>query len=206
MSGHFYFKSCLMKLRFLPPAILILLVTSCSTKPDYKPERILSPQQQENLIRSVIRYISEIPKSANLETRLDKQFDSYYEEQVAKHHLDYFHSILETGDVYLLVSRKAQSIREKRVATGIHLKMPGDSISFYHEVFRSWKMEESELQKKGYLLFDLMVKGEDLSPYLPANSGKEEYIEFPDANTWYDTVGRSWVSKLFDPQKSFNEQ
>lgn len=184
---------------------MIFLVAGCSKTPDYKPEKVLTPEKQAKLMQAVIRYLAKLPEKASLETRFEKQFDSYYEDQIDKHHLDLFHSNQESGDAYLLISRQAQSIHQKRVATGIHLRMAVDTISFYHEVFRTWKMEESELQQKGLLLFDTMVKGGDLTPYLPANSGKEEYIEFPDANTWYDTIGRKWVSKLFDPESSYNK-
>ena len=64
-------------------------------------------------------------------------------------------------------------------------------------------MTEDELAIKGEFLFDLLVKGKDLSPYFPQNSGKEEYIEFPDEHTYYDTINRVWVSDLIDPLSSY---
>jgi hypothetical protein len=40
-----------------------------------------------------------------------------------------------------------------------------------------------------------MVRSEDLRPYHNENSGKEEYIEFPDAHVHFDTLRRVSVSK-----------
>jgi len=46
--------------------------------------------------------------------------------------------------------------------------------------------------EKSMMLFDLMIKGEDLSPYYPQNSGKEEFIELSDERTYFDTEERRW--------------
>jgi len=86
----------------------------------------------------------------------------------------------------------------KRVGTGVCLRFEGDSITYYNEVFRTWKMPEEELAEKGGLLFSKMVRGEDLTPYYNANSGKEEYIEFPDDQVRFDTLRRVWVSAQGD--------
>src|SRR5690625_6390117 len=44
-----------------------------------------------------------------------------------------------------------------------------------------------------------MIDSNDLSIYYPENSGSEEYIEFPNAYTQFDTATRRWVSTLFNP-------
>jgi hypothetical protein len=48
--------------------------------------------------------------------------------------------------------------------------------------------------EKGQMLFVKMIQGKDLSPYYPQNSGKEEYIEFPDEMVKFDTDKRRWLT------------
>lgn len=70
-----------------------------------------------------------------------------------------------------------------------------DSLTAYEEVFRTWKMVPDTLARRSELLFDKMVKGESLDPYLTKNSGGVEYIEFPDDRTYYDKLSRTWKLK-----------
>lgn len=154
---------------------------------------------EQQMLHHIIRFTSRLPpKGATHDNKFDAQFDDHYQKQVEQHRIDLFHRDSSTSDIYLLVSRIAPSMSVKRVGTGVHLRMAGDSVTYYNEVFRTWKMAEDELAKKGAMLFTKMVKGEDLKPYYNANSGKEEYIEFPDVNVHFDTLRRVWLSKQTD--------
>jgi hypothetical protein len=48
------------------------------------------------------------------------------------------------------------------------------------------------LKNRSYLLFDRMVKGESLEPYLTKSAG-DQYIEFPDDKVFYDVENRRWT-------------
>lgn len=156
-------------------------------------------QTQQAYLETIIRYVGHMPKKATYETRFDTAFSEFYADQVEKHRVDLVHMDTASGQTFLLVSRIAPSLHVKRVATGIKLQMSGDSLTQYEEVFRTWKMPEEELAKKGGMLFSKMVRGEDLSPYYPQHSGKEEYIEFPDEQTRYDATLRRWVTGRMMP-------
>jgi hypothetical protein len=188
---------------FLSLFLLSTLLFSCSeTSPaGEKP----SEEIEKMLLAKIIRYVGHLPKNADDTTKFDTIYDAEYTLQAAKHRIELYHKDNNTGDVYLLVSRIAPSLKLKRVAIGIHLRMEGDSIAYYNEVFRTWKMEEEVLAKKGGLLYNLMAKGKDLSPYYPQNSGKEEYIEFPDEHTRFDAEKRTWVSDLENPLTPYYE-
>ena len=188
---------------FLSLLFFFTLLFSCSEAPPAgeKPGEDI----EKMLLARIIRYAGHLPKKADELTKFDTLYDRAYAEQAALHRIDLYHKDSNTGDVYLLVSRIAPSLKIKRVAIGIHLRMEGDSITHYNEVFRTWKMEEAALAQKGGMLFDLLVKGKDLSPYYPQNSGKEEYIEFPDEHTRFDTEKRVWVADLENPLAPYYE-
>ncbi len=186
--------------------MLLFLLSCTSSTSNYNANEQLTPDQQKALVASVIRYAAELPKKATIENRMDTAWNSHYAEQVEKHRLDFYYTNPGTKDTYLMISRLAPSLKVKRVGIGIHLRMEGDSIAYYKEVFRTWKMPEDVLAEKGGKLFALMVKGRDLSPYYPENSGAQEYIEFPDANTYYDVEKRKWISKLENPVEELLRQ
>ena len=142
-----------------------------------------------------MRYLARPPENVTFEERFYKGYDKYYQEQTALHRLDaYF--IDSEGTHYFLISRRAPSLTDKRVATGGKMTMGEDgSLATYEEVFRTWKMPDTTLVKKSVMLFDLMVKSQPLDPYLTKNSWPEEYIEVPDDRTYYDLTARTWKTK-----------
>jgi hypothetical protein len=175
-----------------------LFITGCNQTPNYEANQHLTTDQQKHLAYSVMRYLGKLPGKANHQTKFNADFDDHYRALAESHKLDYYHKN-DDGTAFFLFSRIAPSIKEKYVAIGGYVKFDAaQNIIDYAEVFRTWKMTPEELAPKSLLLFDLMVRGEDLSPYYTANSGNEEYIEFPDANTTYDKNQRLWVSTLED--------
>lgn len=183
-------------LTLLATAVLWLSCQSASTNQEIEVEAA------QHLLEKIIRYTGDLPKKATHETKFDTVFNAFYAREIRKHRIDRYYKDENTGYTYLLVSRVAPSLAAKRVATGIKLRLEGDSIVYYNEVFRTWKMPEQELAEKAGMLFEKMVRGQDLSPYYPQNSGQEEYIEFPDPHTHFDEQKRRWVSSLeITPEK-----
>ncbi|MDO8969908.1 MAG: hypothetical protein Q7U74_04410 [Saprospiraceae bacterium] len=183
------------------PFLLLLVFLACQNTEKISPNIGQKPDEvlAQKMLGKIIRYAAKLPpKGATHENKFDPKFDEHYQKQAEEHRIDLYHRDSATSDIYLLVSRIAPSMTVKRVGTGIHLRMAGDSITYYNEVFRTWKMPEETLAQKGALLFSKMVRGEDLTPYYNANSGKEEYIEFPDDNVRFDTEKRVWISGLGD--------
>jgi hypothetical protein len=173
--------------------VCLVLIAGC--KKGYDPAEHLTAEEEYDQVWKIIRYLAKPPENLTFKERFYKGYDKYYQEQTSLHRLDaYF--VDKEGTHYFLVSRRAPSITDKRVATGGKLTQNADgSIATYEEVFRTWKMPDSILIRKSLMLFDLMVKGEPLDPYLTKNSWPEEYIEFPDDRTYYDVNDRTWKGR-----------
>jgi hypothetical protein len=169
----------------------LLAVSSCNQKDPYHPDRHLSNSEQQQILLTTVRYLGHLPRRATQATKFDPAFDEYYSKLALDFNMEgYFE---KDGYEYFLASRIAPSLIVKKVATGVKMQRdPEGNICYYEEVFRTWKFEVPETQEKGLMLFDKMVKGEDLSPYYPQNSGNDEYIEFPDAKVTYDVQNRIW--------------
>lgn len=173
--------------------LLSFVVMGCDSGKDYNPDSHLSVMEKDKVMAAVIRYLAKPPEGYESE-RFDKKHDAYYMEVAGRHKIANYY-IDSKGVHYFLITRPAASLMEKRVATGGKAKFDKDwNLIDYEEVFRTWKMKEEELNKKGLLLFDLMVKGQPLESYQMPTS-KEEYIEFPDQRTYYDKTSRSWKVK-----------
>lgn len=184
-------------MQVLKKTILVLLLgslailSSCNQKDPYHPDTNLSTSQQQQILLSTVRYLGHLPSRATHANKFDPAFDEYYSKLALDFNLEGYTE--KDGYEYFLASRIAPSIKEKKVATGVKMQRDADgNLTYYEEVFRTWKFVVPEMQEKGLMLFEKMVKGEDLSPYYPQNSGVEEFIEFPDAKVSYDVKDRIW--------------
>jgi hypothetical protein len=180
-----------MKLKILIFLAVLLGISACNPKDNYAPDKYLSEIQQKQILYSTIRYLGHLPNKGTHENKFDAQFDEYYSKLVLDFNLEAYYN--KNGDEYFLVSRIAPSLKVKKVAVGVKMNRDEDgNLLNYEEVFRTWKFEIPEMQEKGLMLFDKMVRGEDLKPYYPQNSGAEEFIEFPDEKVYYDVNERRW--------------
>lgn len=161
-------------------------------------------EEARDVIWSLVRYLGKLPGKATHYTKYDTYWDDHYQRVAELHRLDWLYRDETTGDLWLLVSRVAPSIHAKRVAIGIHLRMEQDSVTYYHEVFRTWKMPEEELKEKSMMLFGKMVRDEDLSMYYPEQAG-DAYIEFPNAEVYFDIENRYWVSTRENPLAAWRD-
>lgn len=182
-------------MRVLITLLTLMILGACTTSnKNYAPEAQLSDGEQKEILYTTIRYLGHLPKKGTHENKFEATFDEYYSKLALDYTLEAYHQ--KDGFEYFLVSRIAPSFKEKKVATGVRMKRDDNgTVISYEEVFRTWKFEVPEMLEKGLMLFDKMVKKEDLSPYYNANSGEEEYIEFPDGKVQFDTIERRWVVK-----------
>jgi hypothetical protein len=180
-------------------AISIAFTACNGSRPNYSADQHLSKTEQDSLAYSIIRYMGKLPGKANQKTKFDNTFDQEYKKTAAAHNMWFYHFDASNQLHYFLFTRIAPSIKLKYVAIGGYVKYNEQGlIEAYEEVFRTWKMPEQELREKSLLLFDRMVQQKDLSPYYPQNSGDEEFIEFPDPNTFFNKEKRMWESTLED--------
>lgn len=184
MNTSCFFASCL----------IFLALIGCGGR-EYAVSDYLNSEEEESLKYELIRYLGKLPKKANHQNKFDGQFDAYYKTLAQEHILEHYF-IDESGMHYFLISRVAPSLHVRRVATGGKFSRTEDgTIDYYEETFRTWKMPVEELQEKGAMLFDKMVKNEDLSPYFTINSGDDFYIQFPDGLVYYDAEERLWKTR-----------
>jgi len=175
--------------------LTFLLVQSCAFEKDYNPSTHLSVPAQDEMMGRIIRYMGKAPEGTSPEERLYKGYDEHYQDQKRLHRIDAYYIDKETH--YFLVSRIAPSLTEKRVAIGGRLRIDeSGNLSYYEELFRTWKMQPDTLAVKSAFLFDKMVRGGDLTPYWSSRSGKADFIEFPDDRTYFDVEMRIWRTKL----------
>ena len=166
----------------------------CNSKPDYNPDTQLTPTQKDAIMTAIVRYTSKKPEQATETDKFDPKYDSFYRATTSKMKFEQY--VAKGDDFYFLISQPAPSLVEKRNATGgrFRLNDSGEMIE-YEEIFRTWKMVPDTLRRRSYFLFDKMVNGESLEPWLTKNSNDVEYIEFPDDRTYFDVKGRKWEAK-----------
>jgi hypothetical protein len=175
---------------------LLFIISSCEQKQiNCNPDTYLSKTEQDSFNYKIIRYIQRLPKYATEENKFDTQFDVDYKNSLKDCSL-LFYYVDKENTIYFAVSKTAPSIKLKQTATVGKLNLAANgSITYYEEVFRTWKMEPNELATKTKMLFTKFIKNEDLSDYYTINSNPEFYIEFPDDINYYDIKLRKWETK-----------
>jgi len=194
-------------LKRLAMCLLLLAAFACSNNADvnrYAALNSLNDAEQEKFIYEIIRYMGKLAPQADHLNKLEDRFDEAYRSIASDHRLDLFHTDDATGFTFFLASRIAPSLHVRRIGIGGRMSVnESGEITHYEELFRTWRMPDKDLFEKGGMLFMKMINNEDLSPYYPENSGKEEYIEFPNSDTYFDTDERVWVSRLMNPKEVF---
>jgi hypothetical protein len=176
--------------------ILILLTfTVFSCAKNYDPANSLTKVQQDSLIYSVIRYSAKLPPNSNHDIKFDPQFDKYYKAVATDYDVRAY--VKQGDEYYFLLTRAARSITPMRESIGVKMKVVGDSIAAYEEVFRTWKMPEETMNERFPVLFEKMLNGESLEAYYPKSTG-DKYIEFPDGRFHFDKTERKWRDELYD--------
>ncbi len=175
---------------------LLTFLSRCNQADSYRAITELSIQERELVFPKIVRYIAKPPKMVKGGLRFDSRFDEYYKNAQQSFDWELFYIDPSTRIRYFLVSRDAPSLYKKRIGIGGSYQINQNEISNYREVFWTFKMKVPELNDKSAKLFKAMLKGEDLSPFYPQNSPEnEEWIEFPDATTYYDADSLFWRKK-----------
>jgi|688.fasta_scaffold25181_4 hypothetical protein len=186
-------------------SLMILQLFGCSEQSGENQLADLSENEKVAFRKEMIRYIGKKPEDASDENKFDAYFDGHYTTEEQAHQLErYIKS--KDGKVYFLFTRTAPSLTVKRVAIGGYVEFDknGDVVVL-EEVFRTWKMSPEKLSEVSSMLFSKMLDGEDLKPYYTENSGGVEYIEFPNAEVWYDKDKRKWMTSRINPLEEFQE-
>ncbi len=177
--------------------LMLLLAVACNNKNQVKLEefqvnKYLDENAQSEFIQKIIYKAGKWPKSATAKTVKHAHFAEDFEGEARMHTLKYYYPVGDT--IYFAYWKIAPSIKEKYRMTAGKLVMGEDEPIFYQELFRTWKFEPAIMEQKGAILFAKLLNGEDLTPYYIENSGEEEWIEFPDSETWWDMESEKWKS------------
>ncbi len=174
-----------------------LFLIACANKDPYDPNKYFTRAEQLQMINESVRYSAKLPPGATHESKFDTAFNWYYKIATSEYDLRAC-TPASDGGYYFLMTRKARSIWPAREAIGGKLKVDQElKLQEYEEVFRTWKMAEDSLGPRALELFDLMVKGKDLTPYYSKFKG-DRYIEFPDDRFIFDPKKRKWVDRAMD--------
>lgn len=173
---------------------VLFVVLSCDSSNNSIPSKQLSENEISIFKNQIVRYFEGSPKHVNRFQIFDSAHDSYYKAKANSAELMHYY-VDEDGFTYFAIARIAPSLKVKKVATIGRLKRDKDSLIYYEEICRTWKMDLPELKTKTKILFDKIVNKKDVSNYYTKNSQPDFWIEFPDERNFYNTKDRAWSLK-----------
>lgn len=178
--------------------VLSLLSLGCSKSKlktsDYLAVEQLSEEEVIKFKKLLIRDIGKLPKKANSTTKNESKFDDHYNQLVQQHDLIFYYPSPKSDTIYFAINRVAPSLYQKKVTIGGKTIIQNGNVEFLEESFRTFKMKEDELYSKTEKIFLSMLQQESLSAFKFKHTKPEEYIEFPDEFTWYNSQSREWES------------
>ncbi|QOI96922.1 MAG: hypothetical protein HRU69_05175 [Flammeovirgaceae bacterium] len=169
--------------------VFFIAFFSCSDKQD--PRNYFDDRQRDSLLADIITYIYVRPTGATWETRFNPEFRKFYVTSLPKFKLEKLYR--DKSDIYyFFIIRPARSA--EGVLRGVGGKFRIDdrgNITSFVEVYNTPVGPITELHKKGTELFNHMVKHGHVDEYLL----NDEYLEWPNAWTYYDTIRHEWLVK-----------
>ncbi|MFN3841063.1 MAG: hypothetical protein ACK4RF_10195 [Cyclobacteriaceae bacterium] len=169
--------------------IFSLMLFSCRDKHD--PDYYVNAQQRDSLLTDIITYIYVRPTGAAWDTRFNAQFRKFYVNSLPKFKLEKLYRD-QSGLYYFFLIRPARSAEGSLRGVGGKFKMDAQGrITSFEEVYNTPVGALTELRKKGSELFTHMTKHGNVDAYLL----NDEYLEWPNAWTYYDTIRHEWLIK-----------
>jgi hypothetical protein len=187
-----------MKFKFFNSYLFIVgLTIACATKDKkYSPSNCLPTDRQNQILRQMVRYSNKLAPEATHKTKFNSEFNWYYERAFSESRILF--CFKENDTCQLLVARKARSVVPMEEGIAIKVKLnQQDSLVYYEEVFRMWKMPTDSLISRGNYLFDRMTNKKDLTIYY-SRFQKDRFIEFPDQRFTFDIKNRRWKDSELD--------
>ena len=151
------------------------------------------------ILDSVLPFIAKKHDTMPAAKRFDAAYQPYYLNQKKDRQYSLIYSALSSDSFnYFLIRRLEPSIKNDKYAAicGRFKRLSSGAIdtATFEELFWTWKMPLRELNKKSAILFNAVVLGKDLKPYIPGREN-DLFIMFPDANVSYNTKTKTWMSK-----------
>jgi hypothetical protein len=186
-----------MKLNYFFILAALITATGCHQgNKKYDAAQCFPVDKQQIFLQAMVRYASKLPPEASHETKFENRFDWYYDKAVSESQILYCHFDGKDSVYSILVARQARSITPMQEGIAVKIKF-NNGIGFkqYEEVFRTWKMPQDTLKKRGLFLFKTMINGGDLKLY-SSKFQQDRFIEFPDDRFYFDKVQRKWIDTV----------
>jgi hypothetical protein len=169
--------------------IFTLIAYSCSDK--QSADYYFNKQQQDTLLVDIITYIYTTPPGATWETRFNADNRNYYKSNLPKFKFEKLFQD-ENGTYYFYIIRPARSSHGTlRGVGGKFTLSENGKIEQFEELFNTPAADLNELRNKGNELFIYLIKNKNIDGFV----ANDQYIEWPNAWTYYDTIQHQWLVK-----------
>lgn len=166
--------------------LLLSLLAACAAKQEVG--QYLSPEQAEAVKYQFGAYLDKKPDGAADSLRIDPAYADIYQARAKGIEFLAYHVDAATGLHYFMVLKpEHKSIRNKKRVVGGTYRLVGKEIEGLDIKFMTPAEQQEVVVKLGEELFPKLVAGK-ISEYV----GQNEYIEFPNAAVYYDTLTNNW--------------
>jgi hypothetical protein len=166
-----------------------MIAYSCSDKQSV--DYYFNKAQKDSLLLDIITYIYTTPPNATWQTRFNAENRKFYESNLQKFRFEKLFQD-ELGTYYFYIIRPARSAHGTlRGVGGKFTLSEKGKIEQFEELFNTPVATLDELQAMGNDLFKYLIINKSIDDFI----GNEQYIEWPNGWTYYDTIQHQWLVK-----------
>jgi len=168
--------------------VIVCLLSAC--RQPYQPDNLLSKSEIDTLLVDISVYIDNKPDNISFDDRFKPENRRYYANkvQVQENKLLFLH---KKDDVYYFCCQKKdlRSLYEHYLLVGGTFTKTPNGIENVDLKFYSPRLEPEKVEKVATLLFDEMVKTQNIKKYW----NEKEMVEFPNKNFYFDVNAKRWL-------------
>jgi hypothetical protein len=167
-------------------SVVFLLLLSCSPKDPYQVAAYLNPQEQDEVLTSIVTYILDAPPYTAMKDRFAREHRFFYSKLTPRFSIEKYFKASD-GTHYFYVIRPTPNANEKRAVGGHFSLKENFQLADFKEVFVTPALPVGEIKGRCSFLFEEMIKG-DIEKYL----AMESYVQWPNVVSYYDTITYEW--------------
>lgn len=168
--------------------LLLVVLFGCESSGEAKKD--LSKAEYNALLRQLAPYLIKKPDAFTYETRFEVSNRPFYRNfiELTKAELTYYKKN-DTAQFFSFTYRDLTSLKEHYRALGGYYRMnEKDSVIFVNLFYHTPRFTAEEIQQKGKLLFETMIKKGNVDRFINNRS----FIDTPNKDFYYNTKLNRW--------------
>lgn len=178
----------MLNVKSIYPLVFITLCFGCTKS--IEANKKLSEKKYKKILQELAPYVIKKPDAFTYKERFEIKNRAFYQNfiELTRAELKYYHQN-DSAHFFFFSYRDLTSLKEDYRGLGGYFKTNGsDSIVFVNLLYHTPRFTKEEMEKKGKVLFESMIKKGEVNRYL----GNKGYVDTPNEDFYYNAKTNRW--------------